>query len=107
MGRKRAPTGFAWLEPHDTAHRDASVLFGVALGVLVLYGAGVFGLVVLVAEAAVEGTADRLASIDGATVAAVGGIGLGCVAVAAFLTLLAWWEARNRRGRDVGTRRPT
>ena len=101
------PTGFAWLAPHDAARRDAGVLFGVALAVLGFYSFGVFALVVLVAEASAAGTADRLASFDIGTVVAVGAIGIACVTAAALFTLAAWRGARNRRARDVGTRRPT
>ncbi len=101
------PTGFAWLEPHDAAQRDSAVLFGVAVAVLALYCLGVFALVVLVAEASKAGTADRLVSFDAETVLAVGGIGAACVTAAALFTLAAWREARSRRARDLGTRRPT
>ncbi len=107
MGRTKSSTGFAWLEPHDRARRDATVLFGVALGVLVVYSLGVFVLVVLVVQAASGEHAERLASWDSDTVVAASAVAAGCVAVAAAVTLAAWRRARNHRARDVGTRSPT
>lgn len=95
------------MAPHDAARRDATALFGVAIGVLAVYCLGVFGLVVLVADASVAGTVDRLGSLDPETVAAVGAVGLACVAVVAISAIAAWRGARGRRARDVGTRRPT